>query len=360
MHGTASKTFASFSLAKAYATKAEHDMNEGLYVPATGRNAVKLGRVLDHYLSSPDFHKIVDQAHRVRYLAWWAAHYGERTMGAFGAELLQARARLARGEGIPGEPCADDGRPRRGATCNRYIAALSKALAVAKRDKIISHNPLADGAMARLPESKPRERTLGPEEEQRLLDACTEPELRLLVELALATAARRGELKGLRWQYVDTLGAWLTFPHTKNGTARRVKVPPHALRLLRAHEKATRPDGSPGALVFPSKNPDKPREFREAFECATQAAGLGKLVFHELRHSALTAMAQHGATLRELAEVAGHKTLAMVQRYSHLAENATAAIIERTARARTLARQALVRRASGKKPAEQVRAPRLA
>ena len=37
----------------------------------------------------------------------------------------------------------------------------------------------------------------------------------------------------------------------------------------------------------------------------------------------------NGATLGEVAEVLGHRTLAMVKRYAHIAESHTAAVVER-------------------------------
>jgi site-specific recombinase XerD len=37
----------------------------------------------------------------------------------------------------------------------------------------------------------------------------------------------------------------------------------------------------------------------------------------------------NGASLAEIAAVLGHKTLAMVKRYSHLSDNHTAGVVER-------------------------------
>ena len=51
--------------------------------------------------------------------------------------------------------------------------------------------------------------------------------------------------------------------------------------------------------------------------------------FHDLRHSAASYLAMSGATLAEIAEVLGHKTLAMVKRYSHLTEQHTSAVVAR-------------------------------
>ncbi len=50
--------------------------------------------------------------------------------------------------------------------------------------------------------------------------------------------------------------------------------------------------------------------------------------FHDLRHSCASYLAMNGATLLEIAEVLGHKTLEVVKRYAHLAESHTAQVVE--------------------------------
>ena len=49
--------------------------------------------------------------------------------------------------------------------------------------------------------------------------------------------------------------------------------------------------------------------------------------FHDLRHSAASYLAMNGASLMEIAEVLGHKTLSMVKRYAHLSEAHTAGVV---------------------------------
>jgi integrase len=51
--------------------------------------------------------------------------------------------------------------------------------------------------------------------------------------------------------------------------------------------------------------------------------------FHDLRHSAASYLAMNGSTLAEIAEVLGHKTLAMVKRYSHLSDAHVSSVAER-------------------------------
>jgi len=58
-------------------------------------------------------------------------------------------------------------------------------------------------------------------------------------------------------------------------------------------------------------------------------AGIEDFRFHDLRHCAASYLAMSGASLAEIAEVLGHKTLAMVKRYSHLSENHKHAVVDR-------------------------------
>ena len=56
-------------------------------------------------------------------------------------------------------------------------------------------------------------------------------------------------------------------------------------------------------------------------------AGIEDFRFHDLRHSAASYLAMNGASMAEIAEVLGHKTLQMVKRYSHLSEAHTAGVV---------------------------------
>lgn len=58
-------------------------------------------------------------------------------------------------------------------------------------------------------------------------------------------------------------------------------------------------------------------------------AGIDDFRFHDLRHTFASYLAMHGATLAEIAEALGHKTLAMVKRYAHLSEAHTRNVVQR-------------------------------
>jgi site-specific recombinase XerD len=65
-----------------------------------------------------------------------------------------------------------------------------------------------------------------------------------------------------------------------------------------------------------------------AWENAIKKAGL-KICFHTLRHTAASHLTMGGASTLEVGAVLGHKTLAMVKRYSHLSVSATAKVLNR-------------------------------
>lgn len=68
---------------------------------------------------------------------------------------------------------------------------------------------------------------------------------------------------------------------------------------------------------------------RHAWNKALRDSQIENFRFHDLRHTAASYLAMSGATLAEIAAVLGHKTLAMVKRYSHLSEQHTTQVIAR-------------------------------
>jgi site-specific recombinase XerD len=58
--------------------------------------------------------------------------------------------------------------------------------------------------------------------------------------------------------------------------------------------------------------------FKRSFGTARKNAGLDDLHLHDLRHTAASHLLMAGVDIRTLAEILGHKTMQMVQRYTHL------------------------------------------
>jgi integrase len=73
----------------------------------------------------------------------------------------------------------------------------------------------------------------------------------------------------------------------------------------------------------------RPAGIREAYNAALERAGIEDFTFHDLRHTAASHLAMNGCGLNELAAILGHKTLAMVNRYSHFTDAHLATAMER-------------------------------
>ena len=82
-------------------------------------------------------------------------------------------------------------------------------------------------------------------------------------------------------------------------------------------------------FLFPSNKLQKAIDLRFPWEKCLLEAQISNMKFHDLRHSAASFLLMSGATLAEVAEVLGHKTLALVKRYGHLSETHTANVVSR-------------------------------
>jgi integrase len=189
-------------------------------------------------------------------------------------------------------------------------------------------------------EAQGRLRWLTPEEATRLLNACRKqknPALVDLVELALYTGMRQGELLGLNWGDVDRSRGVVLLEVTKSGRRREVPLngPADAVLVRRGQAKG---------LVFGTRSWDA---FRKGWEAAVATAGLNDLRFHDLRHTFASWAVQRGASLPEVKDLLGHATLAMVMRYAHLAPEHLRVAVSRLD-------QVLVPAVSGENRAEQL------
>lgn len=128
-----------------------------------------------------------------------------------------------------------------------------------------------------------------------------------VVVLALETAMRRSEMLGLRWENIDLVRQTAHLPDTKNGTPRTVPLSTAAVELLKSLPRSI------SGEVFPIKY----FTLDAAFKRAVKRAGLKDFHFHDLRHTAITAMAEKLPNLIELSAVTGHKSLSMLKRYYH-------------------------------------------
>jgi integrase len=194
-------------------------------------------------------------------------------------------------------------------TVIRELACLSAIINHARKEWGI--NVLNPVLMVRKPPSpQARTRVLTDEEIAKLM-LVLEPTGRKshwtkpAVQLALATAMRRGELLSLTWEHIDLVGRTAFLPDTKNGDARTVPLSSVAVQVL-----ASLPRHISGMVL-----PVKAFALDAAFKRGVKSAGLKDLRFHDLRRTAITRMAEKLPNVIELAAVSGHKSLMVLKRY---------------------------------------------
>jgi integrase len=326
-------TFARLTDARLWAKETETDIRRGRHFKTAEARRHTVGDMLDRYIRDvlPTKQPSTQRAQRFQF-AWWKAELGHLTLAdVTPAVVAEARDRLLN------TPSKRGGRLSP-AYVVRHLSALSHAFSVAVREWEWSEsNPVSK--VRKPTEPRGRVRFLSDQERGALLSACKEssnPSLYVAVVMALATGMRKGELMALRWQDVDLQARRITLHHTKNGERRVVPLAGPALALLQEHAKVPRLDTN---LIFPgSKRPPDPdgkareiipMDLRAPWETALKRAGIEDFRWHDLRHCSASYLAMSGASLTEIADVLGHKTLAMVKRYTHLSESHTAGIVER-------------------------------
>lgn len=211
------------------------------------------------------------------------------------------------------------------ATLNRYKAAIGSLYKYLDKEHDISHNPTKD--IPQFTEDNARTRFLSDDEVSRLLEATKQSnwlQLHLLVLMALTTGARRGELTGLTWQNIDLGKRTAHLKDTKNKEQRVLTLPHNLVEELMKFRRST-------GYVFlhPDSDVHKIGNFDCYWRASLKLAGISDFRFHDLRHTCASMLAMKGASVLEIAEVLGHKSITMTQRYAHLCTNHKAKLTDR-------------------------------
>jgi integrase len=206
------------------------------------------------------------------------------------------------------------------ATINRELSTLSHLLNRAVEWKWLDRLPARPKKLA---ESAGRIIALTDDECDRLMAAAiadATSDLWLFIAFGLNTAMRHSEILAVRWEELDLPRLRLYVPKAKAGQREQPLTP--ELADILAKEREMREDRV--GWIFPSPHRDSKaghlarmdRPFREA----VKAAGLdpGLVTPHVMRHTAITKLVQAGVDLPTIQQISGHKTVAMVLKYTHV------------------------------------------
>ncbi|SPP92755.1 site-specific integrase [Bradyrhizobium vignae] len=208
-------------------------------------------------------------------------------------------------------------------TLKRQLNPIQHMFEVAKRDWAlpITNNPIK--ALRFSAKMRMRTRRLRPGELHRLLKAtrlCRNRAIAQIIQFALATSMRRGEIADMQWKDLDLKRRLLTIPVTKNGHARTIPLSNDAVKAL------PRRCSIEGRVFSMTGN-----AIHLSWDRITERAGIDDLRFHDLRHEAISRFFELGLTIPEVATISGHRDATMLLRYAHATSSAVFKKLNRVA-----------------------------
>ncbi len=291
----------------------------------------KLSQFMEHWINTTAVHEVKSATidlYRQVFRAHIKPDLGEKPLGKVTAQHIQAfyHKRLQAGTS-----------PR---TIQIVHSVLRRALQQAVEWRLLPRN-VAD--FVKRPRAERHEvEPLTPDQVMTFLEAAQEDRLHALFTLAATTGLRLGELLALRWSDINLAESTLTVRQTltkndgkfeigtpkTNASRRTLDLPVIACKALKRwrREQAAERLKLSGAwatdLVFTTTigtvlNPHNIRN--RSLKSVLERAGLPKIRFHDLRHTAATLMLAQGVQPRVLQDVLGHSDIRMtLGLYSHV------------------------------------------
>ncbi len=146
-----------------------------------------------------------------------------------------------------------------------------------------------------------------------------------VLRMLLLTGARKGEILGLKWNWVDFETGYLNLPDSKTG-AKRIPLGAPALQLLSGLAQES-------AYVFPSTD-NKDKHFvglQKIWDKIRAQAGLNDVRIHDLRHSFASIGVASGHSLYMIGKILGHKQSRTTEIYAHLHDDPLKIVTDHTA-----------------------------
>ncbi len=202
-------------------------------------------------------------------------------------------------------------------TINRELSVLSHLFTKAVEWKWLKNKPVM---VKKFKENEPRITYLTVEQIDRLLTEAKQdqnPYIYEFIVIGLETAMRLSEILSIRLENIDLNRQVIFIPHAKAGS-RQQPMTTYLAEALSPYVKRARPNQ---IWLFPSARSKTGHcvNICKPFRRVATAAGLNpnEVVRHTLRHTAITHLVQAGVDLPTVKRISGHKTLQMVERYSH-------------------------------------------
>lgn len=306
-----SRTFPTRAEAAAWGRAVEAEMDRGLFVDRSEADSTTVTDLLDRYMRdvSPAKRSHASDKGRARTLRGLVGPY---KLTALTSPVLVAYRDKRLQSASP-------------QTVVHELNLLNRVLTLATKEwGLVLPAGIPKVIKPRKPDA--RDRRVQPAEVQAIIDATESPLLRDLVQFAVATGMRRGEILALRWEHIDLARRTAYLPMTKTDTPRTVPLSTAALAVLQARKDAA------CAVPFGMTDSGASKGFcravrraRKVYESTCKVwdrpidpRWLVGIRLHDLRHEATSTFFERGLNVVEVASITGHKTLAMLKRYTHL------------------------------------------
>lgn len=305
-----SKTFRSRTEAESWAKRIEVDIERGVFQSASDAERNTFTDIVERFkteFAPHHYRPRQDQKEAWRFqLARLNDFFGAYSLAAIDQKLT-ASFRDQRLKGT------NDRQPVSESTVRKELFMLSKVLGFAETEcgiQLPRGNPVEK--IRKPTDGKARDRRLTAQEWKALeaeIASSRSPWLKPAFYFAVETAMRQGEMLNLQRRDIDLKRKIAMIRESKNGEVRAAPLTSHAIHILESMPRVL--EGN----IFPVDR----LTLYHAFVAACKRAKINNYTWHDLRHEALSRLAERGdLSVLELAAVSGHKTLQMLKRYTHL------------------------------------------
>lgn len=210
-------TFEKKADAESWANDIESEMGKGIFLSRKEAEQTTFGEALDRFIKDfvPNYAQPKQMKSRVKIVK--------------NSQLSLMMLASIRGKDIAEYIKERELEGRSSQTILHEVNLISRIFEISRKDWGMESLRNPTKRVNKPKQSKGRTRRLEKGEEEKLLNNAPE-DLKPIIQLALETAMRRGEIALMRWEHVDLKKRYVHLPKTKNGEARSVPLSSSARR----------------------------------------------------------------------------------------------------------------------------------
>ena len=201
------------------------------------------------------------------------------------------------------------------ATINKEISAFKSMLNFAVKYGKIESNPIIKAA--KLKDDNVRQRIISQNELENLL-SFSPVHLKPILKMAYYEPMRKEEIIGLTWDEIDLQSNFIRLSANRTkGKKNGRSIPIHPLIKEMLYSLPRSITTNRVFLYLDKQGRYRPfKGFSRSWNRVRKLAGLNDVVFHDLRHTAITNMRKAGNPPSVIMKASGHKTMSMFLRYN--------------------------------------------